>query len=210
MISGTLSNPSKMPCHGYSIPASRCITGQKLAMVEGSVCEGCYALKNFYAMDSVQDALEFRFSTLNDPRWVDALVKLIGKSEFFRWHDSGDLQSVEHFSRIVEVCERTPATKHWLPTREYRFVMLFIQNGGVIPSNLVVRFSAHMRDAAPPSGYGLPTSTVHSSEPDSPFTILNMIPATSHYCPAGKQGNKCLSCRACWDATVANVSYHVH
>ena len=44
-ITGGLSNPSKMPGKAYSIPASRCNVGSRLAKVKGSVCEGCYALK---------------------------------------------------------------------------------------------------------------------------------------------------------------------
>ncbi len=29
-------------------------------------------------------------------------------------------------------------------------------------------------------------------------------------CPAAKQDNKCLSCRACWDKSVPNVAYGKH
>jgi hypothetical protein len=29
-------------------------------------------------------------------------------------------------------------------------------------------------------------------------------------CPSSKQGNKCLDCRACWNRSVANVSYLKH
>ena len=43
-IVGGLSKPSKMPGPAYNLPASACITGQKLAKVPGSVCAGCYAL----------------------------------------------------------------------------------------------------------------------------------------------------------------------
>ena len=32
-IVGGLSSPSKMPCHGYSIPAQKCMTGSKLRNV---------------------------------------------------------------------------------------------------------------------------------------------------------------------------------
>ena len=45
-IVGGLSKPSKMPGPAYNLPAYKCITGQKLAKVPGSVCFGCYALKD--------------------------------------------------------------------------------------------------------------------------------------------------------------------
>ena len=45
---GGLSKPSKMPGWSIGIPAKECNTGSKLVNVEGSVCEGCYALKGCY------------------------------------------------------------------------------------------------------------------------------------------------------------------
>jgi len=212
-----LSNPSKMPCAAYSIPATRCVTGAKLAKVENSVCEGCYALKGFYRMPNVKDTLEKRFEAITHPLWEDAMVCLIQetKNSFFRWHDSGDIQSVEHLARIVRIAERTPTVRHWLPTREYKIVQDYLKSGAVIPANLTIRLSAHMRDAAPPSGYGLPTSTVHShgNAPNgsaNPLKIFQPIPATSRVCPAPQQGNQCGECRACWNSNVANVSYTAH
>src|SRR5262245_31613313 len=119
-IAGGLSSPSKLPCHGYSIPAVRCVTGAKLVQVPGSTCSGCYALKGMYRFPNVKSALELRFQSLRHPQWVEALVTLIqGTGEgYFRWHDSGDLQGVWHLEKIAEVCRRTPDVAHWLPTRE--------------------------------------------------------------------------------------------
>ena len=47
-IVGGLSKPSKMPGWAYGIPAAECKTGEKLRDIEGSTCEGCYALKGCY------------------------------------------------------------------------------------------------------------------------------------------------------------------
>jgi hypothetical protein len=213
-ITGTLSSPSKMPCHSYSIPAKRCITGSKLRNVEGSTCSSCYACKNNYMFPNVQDALENRYQSLDHPQWVEAMTVLVKsttkKVPFFRWHDSGDLQSVAHLAKICAVAAATPNVRHWLPTREYKIVDDYRKSGGVVPENLIVRLSAHMVNAAAPA-YGLPTSTVHAeAQSASPFKVFNSIPAGSHACPASKQGNQCGDCRACWDSTVSNVSYHKH
>lgn len=62
---GTLSQPSKMPCYGFSISARRCNVGQRLAKVKGSVCAGCYALKGNYMFPVVQKALEKRYNGIN-------------------------------------------------------------------------------------------------------------------------------------------------
>lgn len=198
-----LSNPSKMPGFAYGVPATACHTGAKLVNVQGSVCENCYALKHAYLWKTVKSAYQRRLESLENPLWVEAMVYLItsSKTEFFRWQDSGDLQSVAHLGKIVDVCNRLPEVKFWLPTREYKMVTDYVKQGGKIPSNLVIRLSAHMKNAAPPSGYGFCTSTVHTSEENEPKT---------HICRAYQHNNECGSCRACWDASVPNVSYLEH
>ncbi len=63
-ICGTLSKPSKMPCHGFSTPADACQVGSQLRKIPGSVCAGCYALKGRYRFPNVQRAMEFRLGNL--------------------------------------------------------------------------------------------------------------------------------------------------
>jgi hypothetical protein len=197
---GSLSAPSKMPCHGYSIPATMCKVGSKLHNVPDSVCANCYALKGRYMFPNVQEALQKRAVSLDDPRWVSAMVSQIRstKNAYFRWHDSGDIQSFGHLLNIVSIAEALPSVQFWLPTREYRLVTKYQEVFGDFPSNLTVRVSAHMVDVAPPRGFAN-TSTVHkANEPQG------------YRCPAPKQGNECKDCRACWDRDVYNVSYHAH
>lgn len=200
-IVGGLSSPSKMPCFGFSIPAKRCITGMKLREVAGSICSKCYALKGRYAFANVQNALERRFAGLENPRWVEAMAFLLNKVEksgFFRWHDSGDIQSLAHLSRIVEVCKLTPQIKHWLPTREFSIVAEYLKTNS-LPENLTVRLSALMLESAPPVSIaqrlGLTTSGVSK---------------TGFTCPASNQAGKCGDCRACWSKSVSNVNYKQH
>ena len=49
-ICGSLTTTSKMPCKSYSLPTEACITGAKMAKLEGSICASCYANKGFYKM----------------------------------------------------------------------------------------------------------------------------------------------------------------
>jgi hypothetical protein len=190
-ITGGLSAPSKMPGPSYNLPATQCITGTKLVKVPGSVCAGCYALKGRYNFNNVRLALARRMESLQHPQWVLAMTVLIKGEEVFRWHDSGDLQSSWHLKRIFEVCEATPETSHWLPTREAKFLPLSTDS---IPKNLIIRMSSHMIDQKPVKFWPW-TSTVSTGS----FT-----------CPASKQGNECKSCRNCWSREVANVSYPKH
>ena len=191
-ITGGLSAPSKMPGPSYNLPATACVTGAKLVKVPGSVCHGCYALKGRYRFSNVRQALARRLESLKHPRWVEAMTALIQGEPWFRWHDSGDLQSVQHLKQIFEVCNRTPETSHWLPTRERKFLPL---NHDSIPKNLTIRFSSHMINQPPVKFW--------------PWTSC-VVDKDYHTCPAQSQGNKCLTCRACWDRKVANVTYPKH
>ena len=64
LTGGGLGYPSKMPGTSYGISAHDCITGAKLAKVEGSVCHGCYALKGNYGFANVQKSQRSRMASL--------------------------------------------------------------------------------------------------------------------------------------------------
>lgn len=186
-----------MPGFCYSLPAKDCQVGAKLAKIKGSVCHKCYALRGNYAWPRVKNKLQFRLNSLHNPLWIEAMTYLIRDSGdlHFRWHDSGDLQGLWHLSNIVRVAEALPEVKFWLPTREVKYVQDYLDTAK-FPENLVVRISSPMIDMRP---LNFPhTSTVHKGQ------------AYGHVCPARTQDNKCGSCRACWDRTIANVSYPYH
>ena len=195
-ITGGLSSPSKMPGYAYNLPAWRCITGVKLQAVAGSVCAGCYAMKGRYRFRNVKEALERRQQSLVHPQWVQAMTLLVThyskKVPFFRWHDSGDLQGVDHLMNIFEVCNRTPLVQHWMPTREVK-LLKGIQPE-VVPKNLIIRVSSHMIDQGPVKSWPHTSTVVQAGKT----------------CPAQDQGNACGSCRQCWDKTVSNVAYPKH
>lgn len=210
---GGLSEPSKMPWYSYSIPAEYCQTGQKLAKVPGSVCSDCYACKGRYLFGVVQTAMNRRFDTIDNPNWVDDFVETLNRLSigvpdedlYFRWHDSGDIQSVDHLAHIFQIAERLPHIRFWLPTREIGYVnTLFRMTDGLMPANLTIRLSAAMVDQSNPPGMlslGLPVSTVHTEGNMNTQATL---------CEAYTRGGKCADCRACWDSNVRWVSYLKH
>ena len=191
-LTGTLSKPSKMPGWSYGIPAKECKVGSKLAKIPGTVCHGCYALKGCYVFPVVQAAQYKRLAAIDNPLWVKAMAAQIlrRRSKYFRWHDSGDLQSLKHLAKFFAVARLTPDVNHWLPTRE-AWVKPYIARA---PKNLVIRFSMPMIDQ--PAAESWPhTSTVVT---------------TGRTCPAPDQNNTCGDCRACWDPNVKNVAYGKH
>lgn len=200
-IAGSLSKTSKMPGYSYGLPALvSCKTGSKLAAVPGTVCSSCYACKGRFSMPNVQQAQARRLESISDPRWVEAMTRLIQskKSRFFRWHESGDLISVEHLSKIIQIAQRLPGFNFWLPTQEHQLVREYVREHGPVPNNLTIRISSPKIDGRPVSS-DFCTSSVHHKQP-----------AYGYECPAPTQDNKCSDCRACWDPSVKNVSYKAH
>ena len=191
-ITGGLSAPNKMPGPSINLPAWNCKTGVKLQAVKGSVCAGCYAMKGRYRFKNTRQAMDKRLAALTDPRWVDAMVTLITGEKYFRWHDSGDIQSIEHLENIFRVCRKTPDTQHWMPTREAQFIKRL--NVNQVPRNLIIRMSSHMIDQGPVSFW--------------PWT--STVVKTGKSCPAQEQGNQCKDCRQCWDRSVKNIAYPKH
>ena len=185
-----------MPGLSYSLPAWECKTGSKLRKIKGSVCASCYALKgNYTRYKAIKAAQYVRLEALKDTKWIAAMVAQIIRQKYFRWHDAGDIQSMEHLYKIFKVCELTPETQHWMPTREAQFLSQ-IENPTVeVPSNLIIRMSSHMVDQGPVKFWPW-TSTVTSGQGST--------------CPAPKQNNSCGDCRACWDRSINNVCYGKH
>lgn len=206
-IIGGLSNPSKMPWYGWSTDAKACHTGSKLRQTKGTICSKCYAHKGFYVFKNVRSAMSRRLEALKDPRFVEAFIFALNelyrrskkKENRFRWHDSGDLQGVEHLEMIVEIAKGTPQIEHYLPTKEPGYVAQFLKGGGEFPSNLHVKISNPMiGQAFEKAPMGLSHTSVGVDDDPRMFQ-----------CPAlKKQGNKCLDCRMCW--TGANINYPIH
>lgn len=217
-----IGTPKKMPGFSYGLPATACITGSKLANVPGSVCFKCYALKGNYVWPSVQNGMAKRLASINHPEWIEALVTLIARkqgtaernqsdgiirdSQYFRWHDSGDLQSIQHLENIAEIARRLPEIHFWLPTREYGIVKAWHQAGYIKPENLVIRLSAHMIDGPLPTALAeqldMVTSGVHTPGQEPQGNAIE--------CDAYTRDGHCGPCRKCWDSNVQAVSYPEH
>ena len=201
---GTLSNPSKMPSYAWGISAKDCKTGSKLAEIEGTICNKCYAGKGCYVFPVVKAMYEKRYQAIELPEWVDYMAELLTQKyknldktrRFHRWFDSGDIQSYSHLMKIFEVCELTPQINHWLATREYQFIKDIKEED--VPNNLCLRVSAIKVDSPPPNFWKW-TSGVHKDKK-----------AIGRECPAYKQDGECGSCRACWSRKVKQVSYKEH
>lgn len=199
---GSLSETTKMPGHSFSIPAGlTCKTGSKLLNVEGSICSDCYAMKGRYVFPIVRKAQDKRLFMSQDKDWhlyISELIRLRNGSDgYFRWFDSGDLQSIDMLHQICMVAEALPKTKFWLPTKERAMVHEYKKSHS-IPPNLIIRISDVMIGTAAAPSWHKHVSGVTTDKNDK------------HICPAFKNQGKCGDCRKCWDGRVKRVNYLLH
>lgn len=203
-ITHSLSITSKMPCDSYGLPISACKTGEKLKHIKDSVCSFCYAASGSYVWNNTINAQEARLKALNDPLWTQAMIKQLQGKKLFRWHDSGDIQGIDHFKNICLIAEALPECKFWLPTREYSIIKEYAAKN-TIPKNLIIRLSAYYIDQ--------PVKI-----PKSLQGIENIVIANVHFknepigkeCLAYKNNNECGSCRDCWNTDIKAISYKKH
>jgi hypothetical protein len=215
-IAGSLGKPSKMPGASYGLPISACNVGARLRAqgpgtnAAGYVnpCGSCYAATGFYHTyaKTIIPAQQRRLDSIADPRWTGAMIVLIRaatrKVPYFRWHDSGDLQGMDHLSKIVEIARAMPEVSFWIPTREARLVRDWIAEFGDMPVNLACRISA----MATPSEASLAAGRLFST------VSTEATPIGAQRCPASEPNAKseCGDCRACWDRSVQWIDYHAH
>lgn len=209
-IIGGLSRPSKMPCFSYSLPAlESCNTGKLLAEnCDNSPCASCYATRGNYRFSNVTTAQQRRLTAVKlalssdseREKFVNAFVLALQAmgGDYFRFHDSGDLLSVSHLALYCEIVERLPTVNFWLPTLEKKIVADYNKS---FPSNLCIRISS------PIVGH-IPFAVLYTAH--NAGVTVSGISAKSYDCPSSTQGNKCLSCRRCWDKSEKVVIYKKH
>lgn len=209
-IIGGLSKTSKMPWYSWSTSAFDCITGSRLRQVEGSVCSNCYACKGCYVFSSVKQAHDRKLKALQDPRFVEAFTVVLTnlyertrktyvkdgkviKENRFRWHDSGDIQSIEHLEMINQIALNCPFIDFWLPTKEVGMI-----RGRTFAPNLTVRVSHPMIGET-------------FKEDRVPFVYSTVgYDKSEKNCYAQQNDGKCGDCSMCWDKSIKAINYKEH
>lgn len=205
---------SKMPCPTYSLSAQECGTGSKLRTVPGSVCASCYACRGSYLFPSVQKGMDRRMMALMDSpvEWTlgHIVLQRKRKPEYFRWHDSGDLQSRPHLIAIILIAEFAPWCQFWLPTKEVDIVQQVVSQVQ-IPKNLTIRISHPMVDRM---SEGIQLVVEKSPMLCESVVTTEDFPFCEKFavkCPATfTDGHECGDCRTCWNPGVQLVAYKKH
>lgn len=176
------------------------------------VCLGCYAMnRGNYRYPSVKAARQFNAQDWQSNDWVDRMVAAIESLPFFRWFDSGDMYHYKLAEKMLEIMERTPNTRHWLPTRMGKFPKFaaILARMDALP-NVKVRFSSDSITGNFDAVHG--STVVDVSKPVPPG--VNVCHAYISETDKAKHGKKaipkCHGCRACWDKSIPVIGYKGH
>ena len=197
-----LSNTTKMPCKSFSLEAGETCPASRDE--DGTVvdsCQICYAKIGYYRMDNTKGVRQHNKKDWKNPDWVQVMVNEIKGDKYFRWFDSGDCYHTKLAFKILEVMRLTPETKHWMPTKQYKFLKfrkIFERMNGL--SNVAVRYSSD--SIVGETIKGEYTSTII---PNSSWPIENV-----KICHAYKRKGKCGFCRICWNKAIKTVAYPAH
>lgn len=164
-------------------------------------CKGCYATTGNYNYPNVKAPRAHNREDWQRLEWVDDMVQALQDSRYFRWFDSGDMYTIGLAEKILEVMQRTPWCKHWLPTRMHKFPKF----RGVLTEmqaldNVMVRFSSD-------SVTGQFIKGLHGSVI---VPTIDDVTPKMQACEAYQHGGKCNGCRACWDKSVPLIAYPAH
>ena len=197
-----LSKAGKMPCRSWSLQALTTCPGSKDTNGElVDACKGCYATTGNYRFPNVKAPREHNQEDWKRDSWVDDMVAELDNDRYFRWFDSGDMYHIKLAHKMLEVMQRTPWVKHWLPTRMHKFDKFasVISDMQSLP-NVVVRLSS---DSI--SGGIIAGETTSTIIPTPDHATVDMT-----VCGAYDRAGKCGTCRACWDKSTQVIAYPAH
>lgn len=217
-----LSEPGKMPCYTWSLPAFNTCPGavnnytaysgylkdyQKFRKSmhkkdQVQVCKGCYAQYGNYTFPG---PIKFRKKNLIDWKrkdFVKRMIAAIKDQKYFRFFDSGDIYCVELAEKIEQIVKGCPNTKFWIPTRSDKIpaIKIVVMRIHELP-NAVVRLSAdnincELRPIM------LNSSVVISKPMKSKPNFL--------VCQSSNNEGKCGDCRGCWSKNIKTIAYPAH
>lgn len=155
----------------------------------------CYARKGRFRFRTVIDNMDLNYGLYQaHPEAYFAEIKKFLNNGFvsysyFRWHASGDIVDPQYFQGMVKLANELPRTLFLAFTKKFEIVNEYINNGGTIPSNLNIVFSAWGSDFEVVNPYRFPVSHVRFKDPKK----NTKIPTNAAEC-----GGNCSECLHCW------------
>ena len=210
-----ISKPTKMKITGkrvgcWSLEARKSCPGSKNP--DGSVvevCQSCYATKGMYRFPVVKAVRQNNQQDYHRDDWVDDMVKEVSKFDYFRWFDSGDIETPELAQKIKTVIFRTQDTKHWLPTRSDKIPKINSELNIIKTKHFMFK-NAALRVSADNIGLNNQERPEVNSYVIRPEEVFEAKRQGIHVCPVGINPSQksCDTCTMCY--TDAKVAYVLH
>ena len=211
-----LSNPSKLNSESFALPVNDEVCKGRIDLETNELlekCKFCYADdRGFYSMPDTKRVREDNLAIIKEN--IETFIFfMIGKlnrkrNKEFRWFDSGDIFSVEFIKALIEICNKTKTTTHWIPTTTWNYnesdKIEFLALLQVLQSLPNVRLRA-----SNPSAEQVLSKDLY---PLQSVVVPKLGKSTKElfYCPASLQSGKCGSCNACYKSTLKTIAYLKH
>jgi len=221
-----ISKPSKMKIKGAKVG---CWSLEARVSCPGSVddngkivevCKSCYATKGMYRFPNTKAVRQHNKADYMRDGWVEDMVKEVNKYDYFRWFDSGDIETPELAQKIYRVIASTPHCKHWVPTRSDKVAdidkyLTRITTSDSEPSHYHHESIAYLKNVSlRPSADNIGLNNNERPGVKSfvirPEEIFEAKKQGIHVCPVGINPNQksCDTCTACY--TNQAVAYVLH
>lgn len=155
----------------------------------------CYATKGRFRFQNVKQSMKNNYDEyLRDSNnYFTEIKHAINNGmvsyAYFRWHASGDIVNEKYFEGMVQTAVDLPNTKFLAFTKKFELVNSYIKNGGVIPQNLNIVFSAWGDSFKIENPYDFPIAHVRFHDREN-----KSIPTTALEC-----SGDCTNCLQCWN-----------
>lgn len=155
----------------------------------------CYATKGRFRFQNVKQSMlnNYEEYVKNPISYFEQIKQAINNGmvsyAYFRWHAAGDIVDEQYFEKMVECAKDLPNTSFLAFTKKFEIVNKYIEQGGIIPTNLNIVFSAwgdHFKINNP---YDFPVAHVRFHTEEN-----NSIPANALEC-----SGDCTNCLQCWN-----------
>lgn len=154
----------------------------------------CYATKGRFRFQNVRQSMQNNYEEyIKDAEsYFEQIKHAINNGmvsySYFRWHAAGDIVDEYYFSKMVECAIALPNTQFLAFTKKFEIVNKYIEQGGTIPANLNIVFSAWGDLFKIDNPYDFPVAHVRFHD-----TGNKSIPASALEC-----SGDCTNCLQCW------------
>ena len=163
----------------------------------GAPCiKECYALKGRFRFSGVKENMVYNYELYrrNPAEYFQGVKEAINNGfvsySYFRWHAAGDIVDKQYLEGMIQIARELPQTSFLAFTKKYELVNEYLDDGGIVPENLHIVFSAWGDSWHVDNPYEFPIAFVRFKTE----TENRGIPESAVKC----SGN-CTSCLQCWN-----------